>query len=1171
MKNVGRTLSIFAVLGFLIIVAILARMNTKHFEQIVVTQIQEHLRTIARTESQHIEQRLIDTCGELEVLAGNPKVKKALLSGRTDKDGPMVDAYFPEELVYKHLMNNVSSLYRLDSKGVVQLKLPWEEGKAGNDYSLKPGVRTVLKNHQPYVSELFKTNSGMDCISVCVPVFEEERFIGVLRSLINLDAMHACLKDSDIGSKGYAWMIDSRGAVVSYPDTKYVGKELATELKKDFPSYDWSELKDITKRMALGEEDTGFYYTITPRDKKLEVKRNITAFVPVKVLNQLWSLGTVIEYDEISSPIQKNAKNVAVGVVILLLMFLGIGVWLYKIQTEKVQLRTEAESAEKLRLANYGLNQEIAERKLAEENLRKSEKKSRAYFKHSPVCTKIVDLEFNLKYMSRAGVEALKVEGASQFYEKPYPFSFFPESFKKSMRECLEKVKTTGEIATHEDSIVNAEGDELWFYSTIAPVTDDRGQLDYLIVVSSDITDRKNVEKELQKTETKSHAALENSPVCTKIVDLDFNLQYMSRAGIEGLGIEDITEFYGKPYPLEFYPESFRTPMKKNLKQVKETGEVITQEASVVDTEGNELWFHSTIVPVNDDQGQLEYIIVVSSDTSVRKQAEMSLKSAAEAAQAANTAKSQFLANMSHEIRTPMNAIVGFSDMLANEDLTDEQAANVGVIRESAANLVNLINDILDFSKIEAGQLDVEKTDCSLSRLLNSIESITKTQAEEKSIDFQVLANKDVPGQITSDSFRLHQCLVNLVNNALKFTEQGYVHLKVSVEERNNEHFIRFDIEDTGIGIPAQRQQAVFDSFTQADGSTTRKYGGTGLGLTVTKQLIELLGGELTLTSELGEGSVFSFTLPTGVDITGQPLLNRDIVLDQGSDVSQRAETSLFYGKVLVAEDVEGNQRLMELMLSKLGVEVVIAQDGREAVQKALSQSFDLVLMDMQMPNMNGYEATRMFRQQDSKTPVVALTANAMKGDDEKCLNAGCDGYLTKPIDRRELPRILAKYLPTKPARETIGSLHAQVDEPEQLGTEPISCPIPSSKPNKVEFNKLINWDLLIDRMGDETTIRKIMPTYTKDIQKHFEKLSHAMEIGDCTAIASHAHALKGVGRNLSIEPLSEIASQMEKAGRGNDMEASTLLFNDLRTKVGQVISTLSQCDWIESYHLECK
>jgi len=380
----------------------------------------------------------------------------------------------------------------------------------------------------------------------------------------------------------------------------------------------------------------------------------------------------------------------------------------------------------------------------------------------------------------------------------------------------------------------------------------------------------------------------------------------------------------------------------------------------------------------------------------------------------ASQAKSQFLANMSHELRTPMNSIVGFGEMLIDEDLTQHQRDSVNTIRSSGRSLLNLIDDILDFSKIEAGQLDVEMIECSLESLLSSIKSMMMPLAAERSLDFQIIIGNDVPAQIKSDPCRLRQCLVNLINNAFKFTNQGHVYLRVCLPEETHRSFVKFDVEDTGIGIPQNRQQAIFESFMQADGSTSRKYGGTGLGLTVTKQLAELMGGDLALSSVPAEGSVFSLSIPIGMDMAEQPVLDTGHVGDQEADGPRAVNTTQFSGHVLVAEDVQSSQVLMRLMLSKLGVEVVIAEDGHRAIEMALSQSFDLIFMDMQMPNMDGYEATGILRQKGHHTTIVALTANAMKGDSERCIDAGCDGYLTKPIDRRELFDVLAQYLPVK-------------------------------------------------------------------------------------------------------------------------------------------------------------
>ncbi len=518
--------------------------------------------------------------------------------------------------------------------------------------------------------------------------------------------------------------------------------------------------------------------------------------------------------------------------------------------------------------------------------------------------------------------------------------------------------------------------------------------------------------------------------------------------------------------------------------------------------------------------------------------------------------KSQFLANMSHEIRTPMNTIVGFSDLLSDEDLTAEQTAQVNVIRESAHNMLYLINDILDFSKIEAGHLEIQMIDCSLGELLDSIESMMRTQADNKSLDFKVIADKDVPAQIHSDPYRLRQCMINLVNNAIKFTNTGHVHVKVSLHHDGAKHLIHLAVEDTGIGIPQSRQAAIFDSFTQGDGSTTREYGGTGLGLAVTKQLTQLLNGELSLTSEEGQGSVFSLVIPTGVDIAASPLLDRNDAFDQKNDESPIAEATLFSGTVLVAEDVEGNQKLMQLMLSRLGLEVTIAEDGRQAVDMALSQSFDLILMDMQMPHMNGYDATAALKQQGCQTPIVAVTASAMKGDDRICMEAGCDGYLAKPIDRTELKRVVAKYIKSGQGAPD------QADDATIL-TPPGPCRLhTATATNDSDLCDVVDWDLLIDRLGDEEIVREIMPTYIKDTKNHFEKLCQAVAAADCAGMASHAHALKGVGRNLSVQSLADLAFKMERAGRGHDAEAGTLLLGSLTVEIEKVLKALSHYDW---------
>jgi PAS domain S-box-containing protein len=610
------------------------------------------------------------------------------------------------------------------------------------------------------------------------------------------------------------------------------------------------------------------------------------------------------------------------------------------------------------------------------------------------------------------------------------------QTLMEAMAKAAQDIRVFDQTFTLEVEFLCKQGGTVWTEVRASFVHDGSGVPTGIVGVTRDITDRRLADEALRKSEQRYRLLTETTSDWVWEVDRCGVYTYSSPKIRGWLGYEP-EEILGKT-PFDLMPPDEGTRVAKLFGAIAANRlPFVGLENTMLHKNGSRVIVETSGVPLFNAHGEFVGYQGCDCDVTDRKRAEQELKDYSyalertnksletyyAAAQAATKAKSEFLANMSHEIRTPMTAILGFTDVLLGSLHSPDDIEAAETIKRNGMYLLNLINDILDLSKIEAGRLATERTSFSPATVVAEVLSLMRPRAAAKQLELDVQCVGPAPETIQSDPIRLRQILINLIGNAIKFTEMGSVRVAgCLVNEESGRGKMQFVIADTGIGMTPEQVSHLFQPFAQGDPTTSRRFGGTGLGLVISKRLAEMLGGDITVSSSPGKGSTFCLTVDAGPIDQLQRVATHPAIpsaVPEMQDESTPPAPSLLRGRILLAEDGADNQRLISLILKKAGAEVTVADNGKVALDFALTaarnqEPFDLILMDMQMPVMDGYDATRNLRAQGLAVPIVAITAHAMAGDQQKCIDAGCDDYISKPVNRNSLLAIAAAHMATE-------------------------------------------------------------------------------------------------------------------------------------------------------------
>ena len=706
-----------------------------------------------------------------------------------------------------------------------------------------------------------------------------------------------------------------------------------------------------------------------------------------------------------------------------------------------------------------------------------------------------------------------------------------PKNREDGMFDLYLRVVETGDPMSHEHFYGHGNM-KTWFQSVAVKLNDG------FAVTITNITDRKKAEFlhfqaqfELEKQKEFFLQVINTSPNLIFVKDWNgrYTLANMATAELLGTTLEDVIDRTDADFNSN--AEEVAADLAKDREVIK-AGLPVKIEEQIRTSKGELRWYQIIKVPLKMTDDSVQALGIATDITDI-KEAEKELLKAKETAEQSLVVKEQFLANMSHEIRTPMNAIIGFTDLFKKTPLNENQKQFVEAIAVSGDNLLTIINDILDFSKIESGKLEIETAPFSLKDVVYDSYNLMIQKAKEKNLQFNVNYGEEIPAVLMGDSARLNQILINLIGNAIKFTEQGNISVIVKAQGNISDRVkIEFTVKDSGIGIPKDKQEAVFERFTQASGETTRKFGGTGLGLSIVKSLVELQDGSIILDSEHGRGSTFIFYITYALAKDTDLIKEENIIPSYNRNIK---------ANLLLAEDNLMNQKLAKNVLLDFGFNLDIVDNGKLAVEKFQTGNYDLILMDMQMPEMDGYEATKMIRTFNTTIPIIAMTAHAMNGEKEKCLKLGMNDYISKPFKADDLYNKIVNLVDNKQT----------ITEPAKTETE--------LAPELVQETSIIDLAYLKSLPGaNDEFVKEMIEIFIEDTPKELEKITKAINDQDFAAVKRIAHKLKTSVSFMGLNQIVPLLKEMEAKGTAEqEMDAIIKLFSVVENTCSKAIKEL--------------